>query len=311
MKNDYPSLRLVDRLRDLSYWPGLLQLKYSFRQLQALAHYREFQQLRHLLATLPLGALLESQPRFLYKFLGYYAANSFARPVRHAIILHHYRYLGARLQPDFFALVATRPVIWQQQAADADFSIRLSFPFKGWNEGELSLSFFRNDTLLQMLTFVIVPGAVVGAPAPHALLVCQVQGTRETESIRLATKALHDITPAHLLVHAAYGVAVALRIQHAAGVSTQERLRDGPKCHFDYDTFWQQFQGQRLANHLYLLDVEAPEKPLEEVKAKYRPRTLRKRYYKQLLRQAVAQHWQATYLPAPAQVPVGSALALA
>ncbi|RZL12487.1 MAG: DUF535 domain-containing protein [Hymenobacter sp.] len=208
---------------------------------------------------------------------------------------------GPECGPIFFAQVAAQPIIWQQQTADAAFGIRLSYPLLGWNEGELSLSFFRNDTLLQMLPFVVVPGAVVGAPVPRALLVGQVQGTRETAAIRLATKCLHDSTPAHLLVHATYGVAAALRIGHVAGVSTQERLRDGPKCHFDYDAFWQQFQGQRLATQLYLFAIETPEKPLEEVKAKYRPRTLRKRHYKQHLRREVAQHWRAAFLRAAPQ----------
>lgn len=311
MKKNDDSLRLVDQLRNLSYWPGLLQLKHSFRQLQALVHHAEFRQLRQLTETLPLQELLARQPRFLYKYLGYYGASSFPRPVRYAAILHHYQYLGARMRPDFFAQVATQPIIWRQQMADAAFSIRLSYPLLGWNEGELSLTFFHNDTLLQMLTFVVVPGAVVGAPVPGALLVGQVQGTREAEAIRLATKCLHDITPAHLLVHATYGVAAALRLGHVAGVSTQERLRDGPKCHFDYDTFWQQFRGQRLATQLYLLDIETPEKPLEEIKAKYRPRTLRKRHYKQHLRREIAQHWRTAFLLAPSSVPASSGLALA
>ncbi|RZL12486.1 MAG: DUF535 domain-containing protein [Hymenobacter sp.] len=108
MKKDYPSLRLVDRLRDLLYWPGLLQLKYLFRQLQALVHHAKFGQLRQLVATLPLEALLAHQPRFLYKYLGYYGTSSFPRPVRHAAILHHYQYLGTRMRPDFFC-AGSRP----------------------------------------------------------------------------------------------------------------------------------------------------------------------------------------------------------
>ncbi|MGI4832002.1 MAG: DUF535 family protein [Janthinobacterium lividum] len=293
---------MTAKVRDLSYQPGLLQLKCLFRYCQARLRYEEFQQMRQLIAALPLEALLQLQPRFAYKYLGYYTAVSFPRRARLAAILHHYRFLAAVVRQDFFSVVAEQPVIWQDLVATEEFSIRLSYPLLGWYEGELSLHFFCNATLLQMITFVIVPGTLIGAAAPHTLLVGQVQGTKDRQALQQATKSLHDITPATLLIQAAYGLAMALRITHAAGVSSQEQLRyGGPTCYFNYDAFWQQFRAERLNNRLYLLDIHAPDKPLGEIKAKYRPRTLRKRAYKQQLRAAIAQHCQVAFLaPSPA-----------
>ncbi|WP_223653972.1 DUF535 family protein [Hymenobacter psoromatis] len=186
--------------------------------------------------------------------------------------------------------------MWENVASDKRFSIELSYPVRAWFEGELSLNFLVAGTLVQMLTFVIVPGATVGIAAPQALLISQVQGTKNGELLRHATKCLHDLTPASLLVNATYGLAAALGIGQAVGISTREQLGRGSKLYFDYDSFWQQFRGEWLASHFYQLDINAPEKPIEEIKAKYRPRTLRKRHYKQQVRQLVAANFWGNFM---------------
>ena len=46
---------------------------------------------------------------------------------------------------------------------------------------------------------------------------------------------------------------------------------------------------------MFLLPVPPPERPIEEYKRNHRARTLRKRQFKESVREAVAQHWQATF----------------
>ena len=299
MTADYFFRYLVHHLRNLSGRPGLIHFKYVFRHVQAMARRVEYAQLQLLLATLPLAALLEQQPRFIYKYLGSYAVASFSRPVRLAAILHHYRFLASVVRPDFFAAVARKPICWQDIIGGERFRIELSYPVLAWFEGELSLHFMVDDTLVQMLTFVIVPGHIVGLAAPQALLISQIQGTKHGELLKHATKCLHDLTPATLLVNVAYGLATALGLDHAVGISTREQLGRGSKLHFDYDSFWRQFRGEWLATPFYQLDLNAPEKPIEEVKAKYRSRTLRKRQYKQQVRQFAAAHFQHAFMAGP------------
>ena len=273
--------------------PGYLDR--SIRRAQIFLELPDFWRLQQLADALALLPLLKIQSKFIYKYLSPYAARSFSRKMRLAAILHHYRFLRQRVAPGFFAGLAHAPVLWQQQCGPDLFSIALGFPPRSGFEGELTLSFYCNATVLQVISFVLVPGALVGSPSPQALFICQVQGERQPELLKHATRSLHDCTPAVLLVNAAYGLAKALRIGQVVGISTEEQLcRD--KISFDYASFWQQFDGQRTAANLFLLATPVLEKPIQQIKSKHRARTLRKRLAKQQLRAAVAQQFSALCL---------------
>ncbi len=257
--------------------------------------YAGFQRVKHLATALPLEQLLERQPRFTYKYLSRYTAVSFSRRKRLTVILNHYDFLTATVGADFFRLVASKPVIWQEQRGADNFTIVLSYPALVGFEGELSLSLRVNDVLAQVVSFVIVPGHLVGSGSAQTLFLSQVQGAHHPALYKHATKTLLDITPAALLVNAAYGLAAALGIRHAAGISTAEQLSHGSGNRFDYDAFWAQFGGERTADQLFLLTVPAPEKPLESLKSNHRARTLRKRQYKLALRRAVEQTCRTSF----------------
>jgi len=283
---------------DGSHLPALSDRSYferGMQRAQILLEFPDFRRLRHLANSLSITQLLGHEAKFIYKYLSPYVANSFTRKMRLAAILTHYQFLVARVAPAFFTAVARQPVLWQQQVGEALFTITLSYPLRSGYEGELSLNFCLNSTILQVVSFLIVPGGLVGSTDAQALLISQVQGTRHAALLKHATKTLHDITPAVLLVNAAYGLATALGIRQAIGISLEEQL-----CHtrsyFDYNGFWQQFDGQLTTNQMYLLDIPAPEKPIEQVKSKHRARTLRKRHYRQQLRAAVAAHFAAEFL---------------
>lgn len=283
-------------VRSLLNQPGLLAVKYGVRSLQTLLNFSDAQRMKHLSMTLAVAPLLERQPRFRYKYLSRYLAASFSRTTRLKTILNHYHFLAEKTTPAFFKCLPQQPVIWCEARGDSTFTITLSYPRQVGFEGELSLNFCLNSTLLQVVSVVIVPGSVVGVSSAQALLISQVQGTRNAALLKQATKSLHDITPAALLVNAAYGLAEALGIAQAAGVSTAEQLSYGHGSSFDYDGFWQQFGGVPTAHNLFLLDIPAAEKPISSIKPKHQARTLRKRQYKQQLRAAIAAHFQRVFL---------------
>lgn len=289
-------LQLTTITRLLFNQSSLVAVKHGVRSLQTLLNFTDAQRLKHLAQSLAVAPLLERQPRFRYKYLSRYLAASFSRTTRLKTILNHYQFLAEKTRPAFFTQLPHQPVIWHEAWDDSSFTISLSYPKYVGYEGELSLNFCLNSTLLQVISFVIVPGQVVGAVGAHALLFGQVQGTRNVALLRQATKTLHDITPAALLVNAAYGLAEALGIGHAAGVSTAEQLCYRTGSCFDYDGFWQQFGGQPTVHNLFLLDIPAAEKPLAEVKTKHRARTLRKRQYKQQLRATIAAQFGVMFL---------------
>ncbi|QKG57430.1 DUF535 family protein [Hymenobacter sp. BRD128] len=287
--------QLAGLLRHFLSWPALLPLKQLVRSGQTLLNYADFQRIKQLSTSLPLATLLERQPRFRYKYLSGYLAASFSRPKRLAALLYHYDFLTATAGVAFFEQVARKLLIWQEQHGAGHFAIHLAYPAVVGFEGELSLYFSVNGILLQVVSFVIVPGQLVGAPGKPALLLSQVQGAHQPALHKHATKTLLDITPAALLMHAAYGLAQALRIDHAAGVSTEEQLSYGSGSGFNYNTFWEQFGGERTTGGFFRLAIPAPEKPLECIKSAHRVRTLRKRRYKHALRQAVEQQCRAVF----------------
>lgn len=287
---------LGEWLRQLADLPGLRTVKHGIRELQTLLNYAGFRQVQHLARTLPLGPLLERQPRFAYKYLSRYTAASFSRPQRLAALLGHYRFLAATVRPEFFRLLHAQPLVWQATHGADAFAITLSYPQRVGFECELSLNFLLNGVLLQVVGFVLVPGRLVGVATGQVLLFSQVQGTRQVELLRHATHTLHDTTPAALLVNAAYGLAEALGITAAAGISAEEQLGIGAGWRFDYNGFWEQFRGERTHQQLYALAVPAPERPLHEIRHNHRARTLRKRQFKKELREAVASHARAKFL---------------
>ena len=251
--------------------------------------------------------MLKRQPRFFHKYLSPYASVAFDRKTRLAVLTNHYAFLKAQANQAFFPALAQEAVLWRDCIESTEFSIALSFPIHVDYEAELSLHFSIDGTLIQVVSFVIVPGATMGSTEPQVLLFTQVQGLANAEQIRKATKLLYDITPAALLIHAAYGLACAWGIGGAAGVSTAGKAGTWVYRWFDYDAFWLDLKGERSSQEsVYLLPVPPPDRPIEEIRRNHRNRTLRKRKYKRELREQVAQHWQTTFAaahPAVAALP--------
>ncbi|GAA4029096.1 VirK/YbjX family protein [Hymenobacter glaciei] len=284
---------------------GLMPLLYAVSPVLTVLNYKEFRALKQATAQLPLGPLLQRQPRFYHKYLSPYASVSFGRKTRLAVIANHYQFLKEQANAAFFPALAQEIVLWRDCVDSEEFSISLSFPIHVDYEAELSLHFSMNGTIIQVVSFVIAPGAAVGATAPQVMLFTQVQGLANAEQIRRATKLLYESTPATLLVQAAYGLALAWGIECAGGVSTEGKAGKWVYRWFDYDAFWQEFKGEVGSNDcIYLLPVPPPDRPIEEIRRNHRNRTLRKRKYKRELREQVAQYWLATFAAPNAAKPL-------
>lgn len=289
---------LKARLNAWSRHPALTGVKRTIRQLQTGLDYSDFQQLKRLVATLPLASLLERQPFFTYKYLSPYVAASFDRRARLTILLHHYRFLSTTDKTWFFIQLARDPVLWQEQHGDDLFAIHLSYPLSVGFEAELSLNFYLNQVLIQVVSFVIVPGALVGLQTEGVLFFSQVQGVRNPALLKRATKTLNDITPAVLLVQAAYGLAQVLHLTCAAGIRSTDQLSSGTANTFDYDAFWSHLKGELSPDgHVYYLPIPTPEKPLHQVKSSKRARSTRKRAFKRQMREQVGRACQTMLRP--------------
>lgn len=229
--------------------------------------------------------------RLAYKYLMPSLAAGLSRAERLAVMLHHYDSILHHLRPAFFDWVLQERGIWQAQHGAQQFSIALAYPFESDFEGELSVVFRVGNTRVYTISFTLAPGWVLHAAAPTVLLVSRVQGTKNFDLIKQATKSMHDSTPAALLMQAVYGIAQAGNIPLILGIGTDAQIsRAKADNHFDYDGFWQQFGAAPTAGSLFLLPLPMMEKPIDAVKANHRARTLRKRQYKHEVRQSIQQY---------------------
>jgi uncharacterized protein VirK/YbjX len=146
--------------------------------------------------------------------------------------------------------------------------------------------FSQNGVSLYEISFTLVPGSLIDDEADRALLVARVQGARrQTDAIRRATRACHDIAPPHLLMAAAESIAAALAIDVIGGVGNTEQLAEpigeARGFFFDYDAFWETFVVKKRPASIYAIAVPFVQKGFENIKTDHRRRTRRKRQFKQ------------------------------
>jgi uncharacterized protein VirK/YbjX len=164
-------------------------------------------------------------------------------------------------------------------------------------EGELSLHLRVNGEIAFILSFTIVPGWVVQSQAAEILLITRLQGVKGAyPPISLATRALHDVAPAALLLAALQGVAVAFGIGEIAGVSAARQS----SYHRDYATFFKEAYDDfftevgmsKGATGFYHSSVPIQGKPLALIKQGHKLRTREKRAFKQEIKLACADFFK-------------------
>lgn len=268
--------------------PYFIFLKWEARRLRTLFHADEFRLWRELADSLPLVTIRKKYPYFLYKYLGTYIGKGFSRSTKLAILRYHYGFIKYRIGVHFFKALDTSLVLWSHELDDGILTISLSHPPIVDFESELSLSFTLDGSVLQVLGFVIAPGSVLGTPSGATLLLSQVQGIKDAGLLKDVTRMLKDITPAVVLVNAAYGLAAALGIAQAAGVSTEQQV-SGPHIYFKYSEFWRVLGGKETAGGIFQVPIPTPERPINQISSNHRSKTLRKRHFKQSVREAVGK----------------------
>jgi hypothetical protein len=252
--------------------------------------------LNHLLAVRQLtrgrsGYLTRHAPSLTSKYAGPYLGISLNHVQRRRICLFHHAFLSERLNDDFFhEVVQPRAPIWSMEAGPRSHAIWLQLNRALGGEGDLSLIFATDGAPLCELSFTFGPSRPGTDDA--AMLIARIQGARgQLDAIRQATKDYHDVAPAHLLLAAAEGVAMALSVRKIRGVSNEEQLsKAGPEkdgCCFDYDAFWAALPG-RWVDGWRELQAPIGHKPLAEISVDHRRRTLRKRRLKDAIRDHIA-----------------------
>lgn len=232
--------------------------------------------------------LLKTYSRAVYRYTLPYLSTRFERAERQQMLVSHYDFVNASLRAVFFQRVlGDSMTLWQREIEGSVFSIGVAGPCLH-REGDLTLVFKMDGCRLYRIAFSVVKAPLLKIDAGasrQVIYVGQVQGYPERfAQIRQATRLCRDVAPADLLMAAMAGLGSALGIGMVAGVGVEDSLSYKSLVALNtsqsYADFWEKFQGMTPQGGHYTLPLPLAEKPISQVKANHRGRTLAKRELK-------------------------------
>jgi uncharacterized protein VirK/YbjX len=246
-------------------------------------------------------ALTARLPNYANKYVVEYLAKTFNKKCRREILKFHHQYLAEHLADSFYEeLLQSRAVLWTQMIDGHRYAISMSFDSQWHSEGDISLTFDRDDVSLYTVAFSIVPGHLFNNEAKQVLFVARVQGRPwQSEAIGIATRACDRIAPPHLLLAATQAIATTLSIGKICGVTNAVQLAKfqhfSPQFRFDYDAFWKTFLVTGKSDIAYEIPVPFHEKPATA--AAYRSKArLRRRQFKKQVAECVGATFAGKFL---------------
>jgi uncharacterized protein VirK/YbjX len=259
----------------------------------------------------PYAEYVKTDPRFRFKFLiRDYLVKGFSTAKRAACFLQHYKRLHSVMSSELLHRVLYQKAILfetHRDGMDIQISLCLSRPFE--KEGELSLNFCVDGTVVFVLSFTIAPGWTVQCDADEVVLISRLQGTSGYyPQIRAATRAMHDIGPAALLLAALHGFANAFGIRSMAAVSAvrQSSFKEelGRFYRSAYDDFFSEMNIAKNAAGLFVGPLPPEDKPITSIKQGHKIRTREKRQFKRELAESISLVLQRELGTAKAKAPV-------
>ncbi len=225
-------------------------------------------------------------PRIALKYLGNYLGLSLDYKCRGIALANHYKFLNDHVGQDFIAnIMHDQIILWEETKKENYFYISLTYPYYEL-EGDLSLIFYMNSNETFTLSFSIIPGYLIDVTDGQVLLITRSQGRIGSfDFIKSATKILHETTPVALLIIAIMAIVSSLKISTIAGVCSKEQVIVGGvayanKTFSTYEKLWIAVGGEKINEKAYRIPTVFQQKPLSEIRQKYRSRTKRKREFK-------------------------------
>ena len=230
-------------------------------------------------------------PRMQYRYTLPYLSTSLGWHERWSAQISHYAFVNKFFSSDFSRQVLEGSLeLWRVQVEDQVMVVRVQglCPVTRHREGELTLCVEMAGAPIYKMSFSIVQLSGLNVPvgrSSHALYVGRVQGVSGAmDAIRQASTLLGDVAPQDLLMAVLSGLAGALNIDTVLGVSdgtcvSRDTIAQSGSS-FCYGQFWARYAGQVLEGGHHRMSLPFAEKPLNEIAAKHRKRTQRKRDFK-------------------------------
>jgi len=219
-----------------------------------------------------LTAILAHDPRLLERWHHHYINRRFGRATRMAVAADHFRFVFARLPDDLAdgVYLRGRHRIGALVLKDgSELRIELRRPTGRSREGELALCLTNNqDQVLSSAVFTV-------ADEGRSLLIGCMQGACAElgrEAVRELTKQCHGLRPKNLLFSLLLAFASEYGIERVRGVANLAHpfAGEADKIKADYDAFWQECQGEPLADGFYALPAQESLRDETQVESKHR-----------------------------------------
>ena len=232
--------------------------------------------------------LTSKYPLLTIKYLGDYVALGLPLATRRSIFVAHFQFLQRTFNQEFLAaLDGVHSTVWRKSIGHAIVEVALSLNFVIEHEGDMLLFFSIDGKVVYRLVFVFASGRDFGLPDETLIVVSGVQGVADFDLVKCATKVCCDIQPAHILMAALGAIAEVTKVSTVIGLH-QSRQLFGVRARFCYDRFFEIYGTEIPGQGASLIRVPYPEKPMSEIKAGHRRRTLRRRQFKAETRHQVA-----------------------
>ncbi|WP_431300262.1 DUF535 family protein [Tabrizicola sp. BL-A-41-H6] len=238
------------------------------------------------------AAIGESDPLFFLSSQHYLVRGLTPRE-RLAAALCHYGHEESAFHPGYIDQVYRNGGlrIWGCVVDGTAYDIRLMIGNDVAYEGGLSLVFHVNGGRVCVLSFSLVPTALVlpGLRVGHGdtplkdtiHFVTRKQLAQDHAYQAAFNKAFDRTTPAHLCFGALTGLVLAQGHHHAVGIDTERHpsFAEPFRAQFQtaYADFWASFSGRKNSEFGYLIDLPLQLTPLEHLDARRRKRAIARR----------------------------------
>ena len=219
-----------------------------------------------------LSAILAHDPRLLERWHHHYINRQFGRARRMEAAADHFRFVFVQL-PDELAdgvyLRGSYRIGALMLKDGSELRIELRRPTGRSREGELALCLTnREDQVLSSAVFTVTDEG-------RSLLIGCMQGASAElgrEAVRELTRQSHGLRPKNLLFSLLLAFAGEYEIECVRGVANLAHpfAGEADKIKADYDAFWQECQGEPLADGFYALPTQEPVRDETQVESKHR-----------------------------------------
>ncbi len=262
---------------------------------RAVANFGAHRAVSQLLKRPVLAEIAQTTPRFAYKYLSVnYLARGLKTKERADCFLHHYGRLAETFPSRIMHLVTHGYLpLHEIRVDDNRFAISMGISRYFDMEGEMSVYLHVNGEIVYLIAFTIVPGAIVQSSAREVVMISRFQGMKGSyRDIHLATKTLHDVAPASVLLAALQGIAEGLGIHEIASVTAARQSAFGEETTAAFEQAYNElFLGLGIepnAAGFFVSSIPLEGKPLSSVKKGHKLRTKHKRAFKHSVQTACA-----------------------